>query len=224
MEGLVAFFFESTFIGLWIFGWTRLHRLVHLACIWIVAIAVNMAAIVLGALSLGSAVALIAMSAWLITRAWQMPPVLQLTIAVVTVRALAISRGVFGYCERLASHDTALRASGSGRERIYERLAFGPVDRVMRRRSGELVTGVGADVDHVADALVRGFIPFGVAAVLAFAGTAVIAVISPAAAIAMAGCMDVQIVGVHQGAVDVEQHRRAGPICHRPGMPVVDAS
>ena len=44
LEGLVAFFFESTFIGLWIFGWTRLPRLVHLACIWIVAIAVNVSA------------------------------------------------------------------------------------------------------------------------------------------------------------------------------------
>lgn len=44
MEGLAAFFFESTFIGLWIFGWTKLPRLVHLACIWIVAIAVNMSA------------------------------------------------------------------------------------------------------------------------------------------------------------------------------------
>jgi cytochrome d ubiquinol oxidase subunit I len=44
MEGLVAFFFESTFIGLWIFGWTRLNRYVHLACIWIVAVAVNMSA------------------------------------------------------------------------------------------------------------------------------------------------------------------------------------
>ena len=44
MEGLAAFFFESTFIGLWIFGWTRLPRLVHLACIWIVAMAVNMSA------------------------------------------------------------------------------------------------------------------------------------------------------------------------------------
>ncbi|MET0457368.1 MAG: cytochrome ubiquinol oxidase subunit I [Mycobacterium sp.] len=44
MEGLVAFFFESTFIGLWIFGWTRLPRLVHLACIWIVALAVNASA------------------------------------------------------------------------------------------------------------------------------------------------------------------------------------
>jgi cytochrome d ubiquinol oxidase subunit I len=44
MEGLAAFFFESTFLGLWIFGWSRLPRLVHLACIWIVAIAVNLSA------------------------------------------------------------------------------------------------------------------------------------------------------------------------------------
>jgi cytochrome d ubiquinol oxidase subunit I len=44
MEGLAAFFFESTFIGLWIFGWNRLPRLVHLTCIWIVAVAVNVSA------------------------------------------------------------------------------------------------------------------------------------------------------------------------------------
>ncbi|MGE2813788.1 cytochrome ubiquinol oxidase subunit I [Mycobacterium heidelbergense] len=44
MEGLAAFFFESTFLGLWIFGWSRLPKLVHLACIWIVAISVNVSA------------------------------------------------------------------------------------------------------------------------------------------------------------------------------------
>ncbi|MUM35556.1 cytochrome ubiquinol oxidase subunit I, partial [Mycolicibacterium sp. CBMA 361] len=44
LEGLAAFFFESTFIGLWIFGWTKLPRLVHLACIWIVAFGVNASA------------------------------------------------------------------------------------------------------------------------------------------------------------------------------------
>lgn len=44
MEGLAAFFLESTFLGLWIFGWSRLPRTVHLACIWIVAIATNMSA------------------------------------------------------------------------------------------------------------------------------------------------------------------------------------
>jgi cytochrome bd ubiquinol oxidase subunit I len=44
MEGLAAFFFESTFLGLWIFGWSRLPKLVHLACIWIVAVGVNVSA------------------------------------------------------------------------------------------------------------------------------------------------------------------------------------
>jgi cytochrome bd ubiquinol oxidase subunit I len=38
MEGLVAFFLESTFLGLWVFGWDRLPRRVHLATIWITAI------------------------------------------------------------------------------------------------------------------------------------------------------------------------------------------
>src|SRR5450631_3096072 len=38
MEGLAAFFLESTFLGLWLFGWTRLPQRVHLATIWAVAI------------------------------------------------------------------------------------------------------------------------------------------------------------------------------------------
>src|SRR3954447_4836987 len=44
MEGLAAFFLESTFLGLWIFGRDRLPRAVHLATIWIVAIGVNLSA------------------------------------------------------------------------------------------------------------------------------------------------------------------------------------
>ncbi|WP_213455431.1 cytochrome ubiquinol oxidase subunit I [Rhizomonospora bruguierae] len=38
VEGLLAFFLESTFLGLWIFGWDRLPRRVHLATIWLAAI------------------------------------------------------------------------------------------------------------------------------------------------------------------------------------------
>src|SRR6201991_4240048 len=101
-------------------------------------------AVTLGVLSLGSALALAGISAWLITRAWQMPPVLDLTVAVVAVRALGISRGVFGYCERLASHDTALRSAADVRERLYRRLAGGPIEGVMRCHTGELVNDIGA--------------------------------------------------------------------------------
>jgi cytochrome d ubiquinol oxidase subunit I len=38
IEGLAAFFLESTFLGLWIFGWDRLSRRVHLATIWLFAL------------------------------------------------------------------------------------------------------------------------------------------------------------------------------------------
>lgn len=38
MEALVAFFLESTFLGLWIFGWDRLPKKVHLATVWAFAI------------------------------------------------------------------------------------------------------------------------------------------------------------------------------------------
>ncbi len=38
IEGLTAFFLESTFLGLWIFGWERLNKNLHLATIWLAAI------------------------------------------------------------------------------------------------------------------------------------------------------------------------------------------
>ncbi|MEZ0064212.1 cytochrome d ubiquinol oxidase subunit I [Streptacidiphilus sp. MAP12-20] len=43
-EALIAFFFESTFIGLWIFGWDRLPKKLHLAAIWMVAIGTSLSA------------------------------------------------------------------------------------------------------------------------------------------------------------------------------------
>jgi cytochrome bd ubiquinol oxidase subunit I len=38
LEGLAAFFLESVFLGLWLFGWDRLSKRVHLATIWAVAV------------------------------------------------------------------------------------------------------------------------------------------------------------------------------------------
>jgi cytochrome d ubiquinol oxidase subunit I len=44
IEALLAFFLESTFLGLWIFGWDRLPKKAHLASIWLVAIGSNISA------------------------------------------------------------------------------------------------------------------------------------------------------------------------------------
>ncbi|MGV0850070.1 ATP-binding cassette domain-containing protein [Mycolicibacterium phlei] len=146
-------------------------------------------AVLLGVLSLGSALALAAISAWLITRAWQMPPVLHLTVAVVSVRALGIARGVLGYCQRLAAHDTALRSAADIREAVYRKLAAAPVETTMRMPGGELVARVGAAVDDLADVLVRAVLPIAVAGVLGVAAVVAIALISPVAAAVLAVCL-----------------------------------
>jgi cytochrome bd ubiquinol oxidase subunit I len=45
IEALMAFFLESTFLGVWIFGWDRLSKGMHAAAIWLVAIASNLSAL-----------------------------------------------------------------------------------------------------------------------------------------------------------------------------------
>lgn len=45
IEALLAFFIESTFIGLWIFGWDKLPKKLHLACIWLVSIGTAISAL-----------------------------------------------------------------------------------------------------------------------------------------------------------------------------------
>jgi len=139
-----------------------------------------------GSAALGSAVGLVAVAAWLIARAAQMPSPADLALAAVTVRFFGIGRGVFRYLERLLSHDTALRGVVRLRERTYERLAGASARRVLALRRGDIVARAGSDLDAVGDAVVRSIIPVGVAiAVSAFAAT-IVAWQLPAAGAALA--------------------------------------
>ncbi|HEX8949391.1 MAG TPA: cytochrome ubiquinol oxidase subunit I [Dissulfurispiraceae bacterium] len=45
IEATVAFFLESTFIGLWIFGWNKVSKKAHALSIWLVAVATNLSAL-----------------------------------------------------------------------------------------------------------------------------------------------------------------------------------
>ncbi|MBJ8341278.1 thiol reductant ABC exporter subunit CydC [Antrihabitans sp. YC3-6] len=144
-------------------------------------------AIAAGVVALGSGLALAALAAWLIARAWQMPPVLDLSIAVVSVRALGISRGIFRYLERLASHDAALRGTTNARTAIYRRLAEGNPATVTGLRKGDLLVRTGVDVDAVGAVVVRAIVPMAVAAVLATAAVVLSACISLPAATVLAG-------------------------------------
>ncbi|WP_411156494.1 thiol reductant ABC exporter subunit CydC [Nocardia abscessus] len=157
-----------------------------------------------GVLALGSGLGLAALAAWLIARAWQMPPVLDLSIAVVAVRALGISRGLCRYLERLATHDVALRAMTTARTTVYRTLARS--DFWLRRpevsrsgddrpgatkppRRGDLLIRIGSDIDDLGAVVVRVFVPVAVAVVLSIAAVALLATISPPAAALLAGAL-----------------------------------
>ncbi|NKY12257.1 hypothetical protein HGA09_17870, partial [Cellulomonas hominis] len=146
-------------------------------------------AVLLGTAALGSAVALAAVSAWLITRAAQMPPVLELSVATVAVRAFGIGRGLFRYLERLVSHDVALRGMSRLRTTLYRRLADGSPGATLGLRRGDLLARVGADVDAVGDVVVRGLLPAAVAAVLGLGTVVAMGLFLPAAGLTLAACL-----------------------------------
>lgn len=144
-------------------------------------------AIGLGVLALACAIGLAAVAAWLVARAAQMPPVLTLSVAVVSVRAFGIGRGVLRYCERLASHDVALRGMAALRANLYDRLAAD--DRPVTVRRGELLARIGQDVDDVGDVVVRSIVPAGVAVVTSLGSVILLGVLLPAAGAALALCL-----------------------------------
>ncbi len=129
-----------------------------------------------------ASVALMAVAAWLLSRAAEQPPVLYLEAAAVGVRFFGISRGVFRYVERLVGHDVALRLQSALRLETYSRLAR---TTLLGRRRGDLLTRVTADVEAIQDLVVRVWIPFASSSVVLLVASAAIAVFSPGSALVL---------------------------------------
>jgi thiol reductant ABC exporter CydC subunit len=125
-------------------------------------------------------VALMGVSAWLISFAALAPPVLYLQPAAVGVRAFGISRGVFRYLERIVGHDLALRMQAALRVRVYDKLA---ATTLIGRRRGDLLTRVVADVTAIQDLVVRVVVPLASAAVVVVATTIALAFLDVASAL-----------------------------------------
>jgi len=109
--------------------------------------------------------------------------------AAVAVRLFGISRSVLRYCERLLSHDTALRGMSALRAHLYERLATSRADTVVGLRRGDVLARVGADVDAVGDLVVRSYLPMAVAACVGSATSIGMALIHPASGLILAACL-----------------------------------
>lgn len=119
----------------------------------------------LGAAGLGATISLGATAAWLIARASQMPPVLYLEVAVVSVRFFGISKAVFRYLERLASHKLGVSGMTTLRTNLYRSLSYSDTARIASLRRGDILDRMGTDVDNIGDFVVKSLLPAMVAAI-----------------------------------------------------------
>ncbi|MCB8902581.1 MULTISPECIES: thiol reductant ABC exporter subunit CydD [unclassified Streptomyces] len=164
-------------------------------------------ALLLGSLALGSAVGLMAVSGWLISRASEQPPVLYLMVAVTATRAFGIGRAVFRYAERLVSHDAVLRMLAELRVSVYRRLERIAPAGLRRTRRGDLLSRLVQDVDALQDYWLRWLLPAGAALVVGVASAGFTAWLLPEAGAVLA--VGLLVAGVLVPAVSGALARRA---------------
>lgn len=132
-----------------------------------------------------SAVALLASSAWLISRASEQPNVVYVSIAVVGVRAFAVGRAAFRYGERMVLHNAAFKLLSAQRPRLLAALIpFAPV-ATARDSRGQAVQRVVSDVDELQNLSIRVISPLVQSIVVSLIAAGFLALLAPAAGLAL---------------------------------------
>ena len=111
--------------------------------------------VLIGAGTIGSSVALMGTSAWLISTAALHPSIADLGVSVVGVRFFGIMRGLLRYAERLVSHDVTFRLLSRLRVWFYEKLEPLAPARLMDFRAGDLLSRIIGDVETLENFYVR---------------------------------------------------------------------
>ncbi len=122
-------------------------------------------AVLLSFLTIGSSVGLMAMSAYLISKAAIVTEVADIALAITTVRVFAISRAAFRYLERYFTHTATFRILTHLRVWFYAAIEPLAPARLMPYRSGDLLTRIVGDVETLENFYVRVVVP-PIAAVL----------------------------------------------------------
>ncbi|MBV8486237.1 MAG: thiol reductant ABC exporter subunit CydC, partial [Verrucomicrobia bacterium] len=111
-------------------------------------------AIVLGTFTVLASIGLISTSGYLIARAAQMPPILDLTLAIVAVRFFGIARGAVRYGERMVSHDLTFRVLLRLRCWLYGKLES-IIPNHCTHHSGDLLSRLISDVETLQNLYLR---------------------------------------------------------------------
>lgn len=125
--------------------------------------------VLLGALTISSSIGLLATSAWIIATAALRPSVADLAVAIVGVRFFGIARGVFRYLERLVSHHVNFSLLAQLRVWFYTALEPLAPARLMRYRSGDLLSRIVGDIETLQNFFIRVIAPPLVALIIALA-------------------------------------------------------
>ena len=136
----------------------------------------------LAALTYLAGIALMGLSAWLISRAAEHPDASSLSLAAVGVRALGLGRAVLRYAERVVGHSATLRVVADLRVGVFQGLVSRPAGV---EQSGDVLSAVVADVDADQDLLLRCLLPFTAAALVVAVTTTASAVLLPQAGLVL---------------------------------------
>jgi ATP-binding cassette, subfamily C, bacterial CydCD len=135
----------------------------------------------LGTLAASFAIALTAVSAWLIVRASEQPAIMYLLVAIVGVRFFGLGRAALRYTERLVTHDAAFTSATALRLRLWAALsARAGSSRALQRGGTALDYLVGA-TDEIRDLVPRVLVPGVVGLVVSVGSVVTVALILPAA-------------------------------------------
>lgn len=124
------------------------------------------ASVAAGAATILASVGLTSTSGYLLSRAAERPPILDLMLVIVAVRFFGLARPVLRYGERLLSHDVTFRMLRRVRRWFYDALVPLAPARLTAFRSGDLLARVASDVDSLQELHLRLIAPTAVAVIV----------------------------------------------------------
>ncbi len=142
-----------------------------------------------GVITAAAAVALLAVSGWLIVTASLVDSLVPLSVAIVGVRFFAVSRAFFRYLERLSGHDAALRQLAASRADMVGRLIPLSPAGLGRTDRGQVLSALVDDVENLQNLPLRIVQPLAVSALVAVGSVAFLAFASVPAALTLAVCL-----------------------------------
>ncbi len=166
--------------------------------------------VLLSVVAIAANVALLAVSAFLISRAAQVTNVAELALAITGVRVLAIGRAAFRYLERYVTHLTTFRILTDMRAWFYGAIEPLAPARLSTYRRGDLLTRIVADIETLDDLTPRAIVPVGAAILVALLGAVVLAGVDPGL-----GLVFLIGMGVAGVAVPVAIRRRSTELTRR---------